>query len=150
MVFLIDLPKLDTPNPEQTLFMQELVFFCNEQTIPVQVINDLVHYDFSATREMAFVHTVGGSHLGEKLKRTGYCGLGTALKTLGYNSGRGLEVDYVVCSQPTPSCHLDSVLRLPVANFSPRQLDVIPRCPQAGICRQHVPCCAGPRRLGRV
>lgn len=101
MVFLIDLPKLETPNPEQTNFMQELVFFCNEQTIPAKVINDLVHYDFSATREMAFVHTIGGSHFGETLRRTGYCGLGTALKALGYNSGRRLEVDYVVCSPQT-------------------------------------------------
>jgi hypothetical protein len=97
MVFLIDLPKLESPNLEQTFFLEELLYFCSEQNIPLSVINELVSYDFSETKQMAFVHTIGGSHGGEAWKRTGYCGLGTAVKKLGYHSGKGLEVDYVVC-----------------------------------------------------
>ncbi|KAF8248888.1 phospholipase D/nuclease, partial [Wilcoxina mikolae CBS 423.85] len=98
MVFIIDLPKLKTPNPDQTFFLNELIHFCNEQTIPDSAINRLVYYDFSETKEMAFVHTIGGSHGGDAWKRTGYCGLGTAVKKLGYNSGEGLEIDYVTSS----------------------------------------------------
>jgi hypothetical protein len=101
MVFIIDLPKLEVPNPEQTFFLEELLHFCNEQGFPHHIINDLVHYDFSATKQMAFVHTIGGSHGGKDWERTGFCGLGRAVKKLGYNTGKGLEVDYVVCSPCT-------------------------------------------------
>lgn len=77
--------------------MDELIYFCNRQDIPERVINQLAYYDFSETREMAFVHTIGGSHT-KDWNRTGFCGLGRAIKKLGYQSGKGLEVDYVVSS----------------------------------------------------
>ena len=98
MVFLIDLPKLADPIPEQTFFMDELIYFCNRQDIPERVVNNLAYFDFSETREMAFVHTIGGSHSDNRWKRTGFCGLGRAIKKLGYQSGKGLEVDYVTSS----------------------------------------------------
>jgi hypothetical protein len=102
MVFIIDLPKARDPYPDQTFFMEELLHFCQEQDFPEYILNELVHYDFSATKEIAFVHTIGGSHGGKDWERTGFCGLGRAVKKLGYNSGKGLEVDYVVC-HPFPS-----------------------------------------------
>lgn len=98
MAFFIDLPRLKQSNPVQTFFMQELIYFCSEQGIPARVINELAYYNFEETKEMAFVHTIGGSHTGDKWRRTGYCGLGRAIKKLGYHSGKGLEIDYVVCS----------------------------------------------------
>ncbi|KAA8913161.1 tyrosyl-DNA phosphodiesterase domain protein [Sphaerosporella brunnea] len=97
MVFMIDLPRMEIPNPEQTFFLEELLHFCSEQGIPEHILNDLVHHDFSATKEMAFVHTIGGSHA-KDWEKTGFCGLGRAIKKLGYSSGKGLEVDYVTSS----------------------------------------------------
>lgn len=98
MVFLIDLPKLPSINPEQTFFMQELLRFVGAQDVPESILNKIVGYDFSATEKMAFVHTIGGSILGEDARCTGYPGLATAIKQLGYDSGKGLEIDYIVSS----------------------------------------------------
>ncbi|KAI5791445.1 tyrosyl-DNA phosphodiesterase I, partial [Pyronema domesticum] len=98
MLFLIDLPKLPSINPEQTFFMQELLRFVGAQDVPENILNKIVGYDFSATEKMAFVHTIGGSILGEEARCTGYPGLATAVKELGYNSGKGLEIDFVTSS----------------------------------------------------
>lgn len=98
MVFIIDLPKMQAPNPKQTFFLEELLHFCQAQDIPNSIINALVYYDFAETQGMAFVHTIGGSHGGNLWKRTGVCGLGRAIKKLGYNTGKGLEVDFVTSS----------------------------------------------------
>jgi len=98
MVFMIDLPKTEMPDPEQTFFLVELLRFAAKQGIPDHVLNALVHYDFAETESMAFVHSIGGSHGADEWMRTGFCGLGTAIKKLGYCSGKGLEVDYVVCA----------------------------------------------------
>jgi hypothetical protein len=38
----------------------------------------------------------GGSHAGSGLKRTGYCGLGTAVRELGLDSESALNIDFVV------------------------------------------------------
>lgn len=100
MVFMIDLPGLPEPLPEQTFFLEELLHFCKAQGFPEDILTRLTHFDFSATKAMAFVHTIGGSNTGDNWERTGFCGLGRAVKKLGYNSGKGLEVDYVVCLCP--------------------------------------------------
>ena len=97
MIFLIDLPKLKDVQPEQTFFMEELLHFCAAKGISEQVLSQIVSYDFAKTAPLAFVHSIGGSHTGvENVKRTGYPGLGEAVKKLGLQSGKGLEVDYVV------------------------------------------------------
>jgi len=41
------------------------------------------NFDFSETKYLAFVHTIGGSHVGEASKRTGYPQLGRGVKQLG-------------------------------------------------------------------
>jgi hypothetical protein len=38
----------------------------------------------------------GGSHTGSDLKRTGYCGLGTAVRKLGLDTDAALSIDFVV------------------------------------------------------
>jgi hypothetical protein len=96
MVFLIDLPRLHLPKPDQTLFAKELHHFCSAKGIPGDILDLLHEYDFAKTKHMAFVHSIGGSNGGDDWKRTGYCGLGAAVKSLGYASGPGLQVDYVV------------------------------------------------------
>jgi len=102
MVFMIDLPKLKDPMPEQTFFLDELLHFCAAQEIPEHILTALVYYDFKETAPLAFVHSIGGSHGGDDWERTGYCGLGRAVKTLRYHSGKGLEVDYVVSVSGQP------------------------------------------------
>lgn len=64
--------------------------------MPEDVLNGLYHHDFSKTKDMAFVHSIGGSNVGKDWRRTGYSGLGTAVKALGLSSGPGLEFDFVV------------------------------------------------------
>jgi hypothetical protein len=96
MIFIIDLPSLPEPQPEQTIFLDELLHFAAAQGIPETVLSQLVSYDFKKTAGMAFVHSIGGSSSGDNWKRTGYCGLGNSIRKLGCASGRGLEVDYVV------------------------------------------------------
>ena len=47
------------------------------------IIDSLYAFDFAATTDFAFIHTIGGAHLGDAWRRTGYCGLGRAVKQLG-------------------------------------------------------------------
>ncbi|PUU73659.1 tyrosyl-DNA phosphodiesterase-domain-containing protein [Tuber borchii] len=97
-VFIIDLPRLPEPNHNQTLFAKELHHFCTAKGMPEDVLNGLYHHDFSKTKDMAFVHSIGGSNVGKDWRRTGYSGLGTAVKALGLSSGPGLEFDFVTSS----------------------------------------------------
>jgi len=69
-------------------------------------------FDFSHTSNLAFIHSMsvpntdkskmllilgsGGSHSGTNWKRTGYCGLGTAVKNLGLSTSKPLKIDFVV------------------------------------------------------
>lgn len=98
-VFIIDLPKLGgSAVYEQTMFQTELTSFCQASDYPKDILARLPEYDFSATAPMAFVHSIGGTHYGPIITRTGYAGLGTAISALGYNSGPGLELDIVTAS----------------------------------------------------
>ncbi|PWW80387.1 phospholipase D/nuclease [Tuber magnatum] len=97
-VFIIDLPRLPKPDHNQTHFAQELHHFCTAKGMPEDVLNGLYQYDFSKTKDMAFVHSIGGSNIGKNWHRTGYSGLGTAVKALGLSSGPGLEFDFVTSS----------------------------------------------------
>ena len=64
------------------------------------VVHSLRRFDFSETKEMAFVHTIGGAHTGdgEPWRRTGYCGLGRAVKQLGLSTRKHLDIDFVTSS----------------------------------------------------
>ncbi|KAI5804075.1 tyrosyl-DNA phosphodiesterase-domain-containing protein [Peziza echinospora] len=102
-VFIIDLPKLDGDPVDEsklTFFAKELVYFCRAKGYPEKVIRALHRIDYSKTEGLAFVHSVGGSHSGDEAwRRTGYPGLGSAVRKLGLGvKGRGLEVDYITSS----------------------------------------------------
>ena len=101
-VFLIDLPRLAGGRqvlPENmTFFGSELIYFIRAMGLPKDVVRSFCRFDFSATNGLAFVHTIGGAHSGEVWKRTGYCGLGRAVKELGLGSDEPLEVDFVTSS----------------------------------------------------
>ena len=104
MVFLIDLPRLPddrtTDVADMTFFGQELVHFCNTVGLHKDVVNSLYRFDFSGTEKIAFVHTIGGAHTGddEPWRRTGYPGLGRAVKQLGLNTEKALDIDFVASS----------------------------------------------------
>ncbi|KAI9748120.1 MAG: hypothetical protein M1815_003589, partial [Lichina confinis] len=64
-VFLIDLPRLNDASqpPEKarenlTFFGTELVYFLEASGIERDVINGVLRFDFSATKDIAFVHTI--------------------------------------------------------------------------------------------
>lgn len=101
MVFIIDLPRFSTDSKpledaSLTFFARELLYFCKAKGYSEDILEAMRKVDYTKTRDMAFIHSIGGPHWGEAIKRTGYPGLGTAVKTLGLQSGKGLEVDFVV------------------------------------------------------
>ena len=102
MCFIIDLPRL--PETEQveklTFFGEELVYFLNAQRLEKSIVNSLYKFDFSNTRNIAFIHTIGGPHIGleEPWRRTGFCGLGQAVERLGLDTDKEINVDFVTSS----------------------------------------------------
>lgn len=104
MVFIIDLPRLADGQQvlpqDMTFFGRELIHFIRAMDLQEDVVRSVYNFDFSATDGLAFVHTIGGAHVGdaESWRRTGYCGLGRAVKELGLGSDRPLDVDFVTSS----------------------------------------------------
>ncbi|KAL6818914.1 phospholipase D/nuclease [Trichoderma sp. SZMC 28013] len=99
MVFLIDLPRLEDPaahSPQTpTGFSSELVYFLQATGVGEKMVASLSNYDFSKTSDIAFVHTIPGSHTGKAAQRTGYCGLGASVAALGLANPEPVEVDLV-------------------------------------------------------
>ena len=117
-VFIIDLPRLPegttVGEDDLTFFAQELVYFCKAMGLQQEVTQSLYKFDFSATSEMAFVHTIGGEHTGSKelWRRTGYCGLGRAVSHLGLNTKQAIQVDFIASSLGAINTDLVSMLYL--------------------------------------
>ncbi|KAL2288867.1 hypothetical protein FJTKL_02778 [Diaporthe vaccinii] len=102
-VFLIDLPRINDPARVAanalTHFGAELQFFLERQRVDGKMVNSLRNYDFSETSRYGFIHTIAGSHPNiDTWARTGYCGLGSTVKTLGLGSDEPVEVDYICSS----------------------------------------------------
>ncbi|KAI1412987.1 phospholipase D/nuclease [Hypoxylon sp. FL1857] len=114
MVFLIDLPRIDNPELQSSdnlgPFGDELCYFLRAQGVGENTVNSLKHYDFSEANRYRFVHSIGTSHVGDKWQRTGYCGLGRAVKSLGLDTTENIEVDYVVSSLGSLNMDLLSAL----------------------------------------
>ena len=104
MVFVIDLPRLAngerTPVDRMTPFGEELVYFLRALGLQEEITSSIYNFDFSATRDFAFVHTIGGVHtgIGDSWRRTGYCGLGRAISKMGLNTKADIQVDFVASS----------------------------------------------------
>ena len=103
-VFLIDLPRHpkgcrtkvnDVPN-----FCQDLIYFCKAMGLQKETVDSLHDFDFSATKDFGFVHTIGGTHTGQAApwRRTGYCGLGRAVKLLALDTDQPLNIDFITSS----------------------------------------------------
>lgn len=101
-LFLIDLPRLpdgkSTPTEDMTAFGQDLVYFLKAMGLDSKIIESIYNFDFSVTSEFAFVHTIGGAHTGEAWRRTGYCGLGRAVRQLNLQTLQELKIDFVASS----------------------------------------------------
>lgn len=102
-VFLIDLPRLpdgqETKPEKLTIFGQELWHFCGAMGLNSKTLQSLCNFDFAATKNMAFVHTVGGEHRSEAAwRRTGYPGLGSAVRQLGLQTDIAVRIDFVASS----------------------------------------------------
>ena len=103
MVFLIDLPRLpdnrQTPTTELTAFGKDLVYFLQAMGLEETVVQSVHRFDFVRTKDLAFVHTIGGAHTEEEAwRRTGYCGLGRAVQQLGLETHKSLNIDFVTSS----------------------------------------------------
>jgi hypothetical protein len=60
VVFVIDLPRLEAPRAEAELpfFGHELLYFLTKANLPEASLKSLLKFDFAATKNMAFVHSV--------------------------------------------------------------------------------------------
>lgn len=82
-VWLIDLPRLPgkaTTADDLTNFGKELMYFVKKQHLPDDAIEGILNFDFSATKDIAFVHTVGGMLYHDEAERTGLPGLAQAVR----------------------------------------------------------------------
>ncbi|KAK5137285.1 hypothetical protein LTR08_000255 [Meristemomyces frigidus] len=100
-VFLIDLPRLpdgrETSIENLTFFAKELIYFLEKSGIDQDVREGVLKFDFSATKGMAFVHTVGGTFHQDEAERTGLPGLGRAVRHLGLQTD-DVEIDFAASS----------------------------------------------------
>lgn len=100
-VFMIDLPRLPDASKvdvaDLTFFGKELMYFLDKQGLDQDVKDGVLNFDFSATSEMAFVHTVGGVLYREEAERTGLPGLGRAVRHLALQTD-DLEIDFAASS----------------------------------------------------
>ena len=102
-VFLVDLPRRPAgrrseSTAHQTAFERELVYFLRAMGLENSLIESISDFDFTATKDLAFVHTIGGPHVGESWRRTGYCGLGRAIQELGLETQNAIDLDFVTSS----------------------------------------------------
>lgn len=119
MVFLIDLPRMLSENGNvnvnsaeaekprelkqmRTSFQINLMRFLDAVGLDEQIIQSIFDFDFTRTKDIAFVHSIGGVHVGqdEPWRQTGFCGLGLAIQELGLETlnGSPVSVDYVTSS----------------------------------------------------
>lgn len=104
MVFIIDLPRLSgnqrTSVDDLPFFGRELMYFLKAMALERSIVDSLHKFDFSATKNFAFVHTIGGAHTGpeDPWRRTGYCGLGRAVQELNLATKAPLNIDFVTSS----------------------------------------------------
>lgn len=100
-VWLIDLPRLPdgekTTRDDLTAFAREMLFFCQRQGIDQAVRDGVLNFDFTATADIAFVHTVGGVSYGKDAERTGLPGLAKAVRGLNVSS-LDPEIDFAASS----------------------------------------------------
>lgn len=99
-VWLIDLPRLPskvTTDDELTDFGKELMYFVKKQGLPEDAMEGILNFDFSATKDIAFVHTVGGMLYDDEAERTGLPGLAQAVRQHNLTT-TDLDIDFAASS----------------------------------------------------
>ncbi|KAM0722210.1 hypothetical protein Q7P37_001651 [Cladosporium fusiforme] len=99
-VWLIDLPRLSADGKgkgESTEFAKELMYFVEKQGLPQDARDALLNFDFSATKDISFVHTVGGMNYEDEAERTGLPGLAQAVRQHNLTS-TNLQIDFAASS----------------------------------------------------
>lgn len=100
-VWLIDLPRLPNKDlvavEDLTDFGKELMYFVEKQGLPQDARDGVLNFDFSATKDFAFVHTVGGMLYGDEAERTGLLGLAKAVRQHDLATDE-LEIDFAASS----------------------------------------------------
>jgi len=100
-VWLIDLPRLSgnaaSKVEDLTDFGKELMYFVGKQGLPQDAIEGILNFDFAATKDMAFVHTVGGMLYGDEAERTGLPGLAQAVRQHNLTT-TDLDIDFAASS----------------------------------------------------
>jgi hypothetical protein len=101
-VFMIDLPRLPNGSKcellDMTEFGKEMLHYLRLQGVEQDVRDGVRNFDFSATQQMAFLHTAGGMHYGEDMNRTGLTGLARAVRQLNLETDDDLEIDFAASS----------------------------------------------------
>jgi len=98
-VWMIDLPRSEAGvKSEITPFASELVYFLRRQRVDQHVRDGLLNFDFSATKDMRFIHTTGGTHYDDEAQRTGLLGLASAVRQLGLDAKDDLQIDFAASS----------------------------------------------------
>ena len=101
MVFLIDLPRRADgkcgSKEDLTFFGQELLYFLEQLDLWDKARDGILNFDFSQTKNMAFIHSIAGTHFGQEMQRTGYIGLGRAIRQLGLQTSN-IKLDFASAS----------------------------------------------------
>lgn len=99
---MIDLPRLPNSTKiemdELTPFGKELLYFLKRQGVDKDVRNGILNFDFSATQDIMFIHTTGGTHYDEDAERTGLLGLARAVRQLKLDCQEDLQIDIAASS----------------------------------------------------
>lgn len=100
-VWLIDLPRLPdsatTKIEDLADFGKELMYFVKKQGLPQDAMDGILNFDFSATKDIAFVHTVGGMLYEDEAERTGLPGLARAVRQHNLTT-TDLDIDFAASS----------------------------------------------------
>ena len=103
IVFLIDLPlRIATSESQEndpvrvpTSFQKDFEHFAALMNVPVEILDNLGSYDWSATKSLVFVHSEGRTTKGRELSDNGITSLGRKLRSAGLSNDGDIQVDYV-------------------------------------------------------
>ncbi|ORX99423.1 tyrosyl-DNA phosphodiesterase-domain-containing protein [Clohesyomyces aquaticus] len=101
-VFLIDLPRLPAAcrREDLTWFGKELLYYLEAQNLgetSKNAVEGLLRFDFTKTRHLAFVHSIGGRH-GPGAHWTGLPSLSSSLRRMYPGKVTKMELDYATSS----------------------------------------------------
>ncbi|RMZ70444.1 hypothetical protein GMOD_00000535 [Pyrenophora seminiperda CCB06] len=102
-LFLVDLPRRSDNGAGATVedlppFGRDLIFFLKAQELDSNVMDGVLKFDFTNTKHLAFVHSIGGSHKAELERPTGLSSLANAIRELHLDDVEHIELDYAASS----------------------------------------------------